>query len=108
MSFGQPPNFSSFKPTPPDRGSFPLDHDKQCYESMKNYLSCLKKNKNETMNCRELAKQHLECRMNNELMKKDDFDNLGFAEDNKNKKKESNKTINEIKGDKDKDEIPSQ
>jgi hypothetical protein len=27
MSFGRPPTFAPFSPTPPDRGSFPLDHE---------------------------------------------------------------------------------
>lgn len=27
MSFGRPPSFTTFSANPPDRGSFPLDHD---------------------------------------------------------------------------------
>ncbi|GAC74211.1 hypothetical protein PANT_10d00071 [Moesziomyces antarcticus T-34] len=27
MSFGRPPTFSDFKVSPPERGSFPLDHE---------------------------------------------------------------------------------
>jgi hypothetical protein len=27
MSFGRPPNISTFSPTPPEKGSFPLDHE---------------------------------------------------------------------------------
>lgn len=30
MSFGRPPTYSTFSVTPPDRGSFPLDHDGKC------------------------------------------------------------------------------
>lgn len=32
MSFGRPQSFSDFTSTPPDRGSFPLDHDGAHFE----------------------------------------------------------------------------
>ncbi|KUI60463.1 Cytochrome c oxidase assembly protein COX19 [Cytospora mali] len=67
------------KPIPPQRGSFPLDHDGECKQAMTQYLSCIKKvkgvNKDE---CRELAKSYLSCRMDRNLMARDDFKNLGF------------------------------
>lgn len=46
---------------------------------MATYLSCIKKVKgvNEDQ-CRELAKSYLACRMDRNLMAKDDFKNLGF------------------------------
>lgn len=46
---------------------------------MATYLSCIKKVKgvNEDQ-CRELAKAYLSCRMDRNLMAKDDFKNLGF------------------------------
>lgn len=46
---------------------------------MATYLSCIKKVKgvNEDQ-CRELAKAYLTCRMDRNLMAKDDFKNLGF------------------------------
>lgn len=46
---------------------------------MATYLSCIKKVKgvNEG-HCRELAKAYLSCRMDRNLMAKDDFKNLGF------------------------------
>ncbi|RDL42106.1 Uncharacterized protein BP5553_02085 [Venustampulla echinocandica] len=70
------------KPTPPERGSFPLDHDGECKDVMMNYLSCIKKVKgtNEA-ECRNLAKSYLSCRMDRNLMAKDEFKNLGFGED---------------------------
>ncbi|TLD05366.1 uncharacterized protein PgNI_09881 [Pyricularia grisea] len=52
------------KPIPPQRGSFPLDHDGECKHVMTSYLACMKKvrgvNENE---CREFAKSYLACRM---------------------------------------------
>ncbi|KAI9660825.1 MAG: Cytochrome c oxidase assembly protein cox19 [Trizodia sp. TS-e1964] len=78
--FGRPPGLISTKPTPPERGSFPLDHDGDCKSVMERYLSCLKREKgiNED-GCRQLAKSYLQCRMDHNLMAKDDFKNLGFA-----------------------------
>lgn len=71
-----------YKPSPPERGSFPLDHDGECKHLMKAYLSCLKKRANEGVNseeCREHAKGYLGCRMEKGLMAKDNWDNLGFG-----------------------------
>ncbi|ROW16129.1 hypothetical protein VPNG_01821 [Cytospora leucostoma] len=67
------------KPIPPQRGSFPLDHDGECTDVMKRYLTCIKKVKGVNENeCRELAKSYLSCRMDRNLMAPDDFKNLGF------------------------------
>ncbi|ROV91801.1 hypothetical protein VSDG_06498 [Cytospora chrysosperma] len=73
------------KPTPPQRGSFPLDHDGECKQAMSQYLSCIKKVKGVNRDeCRELAKTYLACRMDKNLMARDDFKNLGFQDSNKN------------------------
>ncbi|OQO12223.1 hypothetical protein B0A48_02864 [Cryoendolithus antarcticus] len=50
------------KPIPPERGSFPLDHDAECQPIMKKYLACLKS-----------------CRMERNLMAPDSMKNLGFG-----------------------------
>ncbi|KAH6845179.1 hypothetical protein B0I37DRAFT_312648, partial [Chaetomium sp. MPI-CAGE-AT-0009] len=69
----------------PQRGSFPLDHDGkcECKHVMMSYLNCMKKVKG--MNddeCRMLAKSYLGCRMDHNLMARDDFKNLGFKTTN--------------------------
>jgi len=70
------------KPTPPERGSFPLDHDGECKHVMTSYLSCIRKVKGvNDAQCRELAKSYLACRMDRNLMARDDFKNLGFGEE---------------------------
>ncbi|KAI0387303.1 hypothetical protein F5Y04DRAFT_1967 [Hypomontagnella monticulosa] len=52
------------KPVPPQRGSFPLDHDGECKNVMTKYLSCIKKVKGvNDEECRNLAKSYLACRM---------------------------------------------
>ncbi|TVY54174.1 Cytochrome c oxidase assembly protein COX19 [Lachnellula cervina] len=82
-SFGSPGGRQiNSKPTPPERGSFPLDHDGECKDVMMNYLSCIKKVKgtNEA-ECRSIAKTYLSCRMDRNLMAKDEFKNLGFGEE---------------------------
>lgn len=75
MTFGQ----KLFQPTPPDKGSFPLDHDGTCKKVMISYMSCLRKNNNSNTACREEAKDYLQCRMDNNLMAKEDWSKLGFS-----------------------------
>ncbi len=71
-------NFS--KPVPPERGSFPLDYKKICDTQVTEYLECLKLHKNETTKCKESAKKYLLCRMENNLMDKEDLKDLGFKQ----------------------------
>lgn len=76
VTFGQ----KKFIPSPPDKGSFPLDHENICKVSMLKYMVCLQDNKNDNSLCRNEAKDYLECRMNNSLMAKEDWKYLGFEE----------------------------
>ncbi|KAL1958590.1 hypothetical protein VTO42DRAFT_4187 [Malbranchea cinnamomea] len=81
MSFGSPGGRSlNIKPTPPERGSFPLDHDGECKYLISTYLNCLKSagGVNDEQ-CRKLAKGYLSCRMEKNLMAPDDFKNLGLV-----------------------------
>ncbi|KAK1778841.1 hypothetical protein QBC45DRAFT_150498 [Copromyces sp. CBS 386.78] len=80
-TFGSPGPLPTTKPTPPQRGSFPLDHDGECKHVMTTYLACIKRVKGVNEDeCRSLAKAYLACRMEHNLMAKDDFKNLGFKE----------------------------
>ena len=45
------------------------------------YLECLKGEKQQHNKCRELSKDYLQCRMDNELMAKENLDEMGFSED---------------------------
>lgn len=85
MSFGSPGGgAANFKPTPPERGSFPLDHDGECKHLISDYLKCLKLRKGTNdEECRKLAKGYLGCRMEKNLMAPEEFKNLGliFEED---------------------------
>ncbi|KAF9958292.1 Cytochrome c oxidase assembly protein cox19 [Mortierella alpina] len=85
MSFGRPPSFTTFSAPPPDRGSFPLDHDGECSVFMKEYLVCLKENQNNNGKCRHLSKKYLSCRMEKGLMGNDSFKNLGFHDEDQDK-----------------------
>ncbi|EGG15109.1 hypothetical protein DFA_09933 [Cavenderia fasciculata] len=67
-------------PTPPDKGSFPLDHDKECTEAMNAYIQCLASNQNQSRQCAELSKFYLQCRMDKGLMAKDDISTFGYDE----------------------------
>mmetsp|Transcript_22135 Transcript_22135/g.48216 ORF Transcript_22135/g.48216 Transcript_22135/m.48216 type:complete len:114 (+) Transcript_22135:302-643(+) len=76
-------NFSAGKQfvKPPQRGIFPLDHDAECKTKMKEYLECLKEEKNKHHKCRELSKDYLQCRMDHELMAKENLDEMGFSKE---------------------------
>lgn len=74
----------TYKPTPPERGSFPLDHDADCKHLISSYLRCLKTQSRPGTNsdeCRQLAKGYLDCRMTHGLMAKDEWENLGLVFD---------------------------
>lgn len=75
-TFGQ----KIFKPVPPEKGSFPLDHDNVCKELMVKYMKCLVENNREVTHCREETKDYLGCRMDNSLMTKEPWRNLGLNE----------------------------
>ncbi|KAL2353933.1 CHCH domain-containing protein [Cryomyces antarcticus] len=75
------------KPTPPERGSFPLDHGGggggvgECKAIMTQYLRCLRLHRGTNDNeCRIISKEYLQCRMEHNLMAPDEMKNLGYAE----------------------------
>lgn len=74
MTFGQ----KVFTPTAPDKGSFPLDHEGVCKKLMTTYMKCLHLNRSDNSACREQAKEYLGCRMENNLMTKEEWSKLGF------------------------------
>lgn len=55
------------------------------------YMACMAKNNDDNSLCRLQSKDYLECRMNNNLMAKEEWKNLGFRDlvSNENKDKES-------------------
>ena len=70
----------TFKATAPEKGSFPLDHDGECKEFFLKYMICLKRNGSSNAECRPQSKDYLDCRMRNNLMAKEDWSKLGFAD----------------------------
>ncbi|KAK4902014.1 Cytochrome c oxidase assembly protein cox19 [Elasticomyces elasticus] len=69
------------KPSPPERGSFPLDHEAECQPIMKQYLRCLRAHRGiNDDECRQLSKGYLQCRMDRNLMAVDSMRNLGYQE----------------------------
>lgn len=66
---------------PPDKGSFPIDHLSECKKTMIDYLKCLKDYKFEGDKCRDLSKAYLKCRMDNNLMAKEEWKYLGFKDE---------------------------
>mmetsp|Transcript_2106 Transcript_2106/g.2292 ORF Transcript_2106/g.2292 Transcript_2106/m.2292 type:complete len:128 (+) Transcript_2106:2-385(+) len=108
MATGAPGNsFSRWSPTPPERGSFPLDHDGECKQQMMDYLKCMKFTENlNAPNCRVLAKKYLKCRMDNQLMDKSEWDSLGLVNlpndttETPKSQRETNSGISSIQGSK--------
>eukprot|EP00741_Cyanophora_paradoxa_P008622 tig00001355_g8346.t1 len=73
------PAFRGAGPSPPERGSFPLDHLQECAALTKAFLQCLQRNNGVQVRCREEAKKYFQCRMDNGLMAKEEFESLGFG-----------------------------
>ncbi|XP_051176743.1 uncharacterized protein LOC127291587 isoform X2 [Leptopilina boulardi] len=68
-----------FIPVPPEKGSFPLDHEGICKSLMIKYMRCLVDNKNDSGMCRNVTQDYLECRMDNGLMAREEWSKLGFS-----------------------------
>ena len=69
-----------FKPTAPDKGSFPLDHDGECKEFYLKFMVCLSDNNNSNSACRQQSKNYLNCRMEKGLMEKESWRRLGYSD----------------------------
>lgn len=83
---------------PPERGIFMLDHDGECKDNMKVFLNCIKGNNSDHFSCREYSAAYLKCRMDKELMNKEDLNDLGLGEDASYKRGDSNEGEKEKKG----------
>jgi len=69
-----------FTPTPPDKGSFPLDHEGECKQYFLRYMICLGENGSANSACRKESREYLSCRMDKGLMAKEDWKSLGLAD----------------------------
>ncbi|KAM7262050.1 hypothetical protein ACFE04_021127 [Oxalis oulophora] len=69
------------RPVPPEKGVFPLDHLHECDLEKKDYLSCLKSSGHNSQKCKDFSKKYLQCRMQKNLMAKQDMSELGFGKD---------------------------
>lgn len=72
-----------YQPRAPEKGVFPLDHFGECKQISQNYLTCLKENAGDASKCRDLSKLYLQCRMDRNLMAKQDLKELGFDADSR-------------------------
>ncbi|XP_058979764.1 cytochrome c oxidase assembly protein COX19 [Musca domestica] len=84
-------NQSKFIPTAPEKGSFPLDHEGLCKKYYLLYMRCLHQSDDQSAQCRNEAREYLNCRMKNELMEKAEWSKLGF-EDKSERQKEATTT----------------
>ncbi|XP_010917773.1 uncharacterized protein [Elaeis guineensis] len=69
------------KPVPPEKGVFPLDHLHECDLEKKEYIACLKSSGHKSEKCRHFSKKYLECRMERNLMAKQEMSELGFGKE---------------------------
>ncbi|KAJ3685227.1 hypothetical protein LUZ61_014391 [Rhynchospora tenuis] len=69
------------RPVPPEKGIFPLDHLRECDQAKKEYVACLKTSGFKSEKCRHLSKKYLECRMERNLMARQDISELGFGKE---------------------------
>ncbi|KAK1266362.1 hypothetical protein QJS04_geneDACA002696 [Acorus gramineus] len=77
------------RPVPPEKGIFPLDHLHECDLEKKEYISCLKTSGYHSEQCRIFSKKYLECRMERNLMAKQDMSELGFGGERRSEASES-------------------
>ena len=75
-----PPPSRALPPSPPARGSFPLDHGGECKEPMRAFLECMRAHAQEHASCRDRSRDYLQCRMSRDLMAQEDLETMGFAE----------------------------
>lgn len=66
----------------PEKGSFPLDHFKECSDVIEKYLACVQKHEKMPKRCQKIQLEYLNCRMENGLMKKEKMEDLGFTKQN--------------------------
>ncbi|MES1908857.1 MAG: hypothetical protein MHM6MM_001709 [Cercozoa sp. M6MM] len=66
---------------PPVRGSFPLDHLKECSDTVRAIMDCLKQHDNDATLCKDTMKAYLECRQHKGLMSDEDLGKFGFRKD---------------------------
>lgn len=74
---------------PPEKGSFPLDHEGACKKFMLRYMNCLRQNKDDNSACRNQSKDYLACRMENGLMAQESWQKLGYKENDEQVKQQN-------------------
>uniref|UniRef100_A0A8C4NEC9 Cytochrome c oxidase assembly protein COX19 n=1 Tax=Eptatretus burgeri TaxID=7764 RepID=A0A8C4NEC9_EPTBU len=87
MNFGS----KSFKPRPPDKGAFPLDHHGECSAFKDVYMRCLRAKGFDNSACRQQSKDYLQCRMERDLMAQESLEKLGYKDLLENEKEKENK-----------------
>ncbi len=76
---------------PPDKGSFPIDHFKECEDMVQKYLKCINKHELMPKRCQKMQMEYLDCRMQKGLMAQESMENLGFTANNSIEKEDDRK-----------------
>ncbi|CAF1506253.1 unnamed protein product [Rotaria magnacalcarata] len=77
-------------PVKPERGVFPLDHEGECKEKMLKYMLCLTRNDSKPSKCQTESKEYFQCRMDRNLMKKHEWEDLGYFDGREQQTPDSN------------------
>ena len=64
--------------SPPEKGSFPIDHFRECDHEAEAYRKCLMATSGIPKKCKDAAQAYLECRMDKGLMARHSPEELGF------------------------------
>lgn len=58
-----------------------MDHHGVCKPHMREFLACLRAQGDAHAACRDLSKRYLQCRMDSNLMAREDLETMGFSGD---------------------------
>ena len=70
---------SKINTTPPEKGSFPLDHFHECKTFMEKYMACMKRESNTHLACREETKAYVQNVCVRESEKETERDSIVFV-----------------------------
>lgn len=78
------PNFTHTRAgvSAPEKGTFPLDHFRECKSFIDKYLECVNKHESMPKRCQKLQIEYLNCRMDHNLMKRESLEDLGYTKQN--------------------------
>ena len=81
---------------PPEKGAFPLDHGGECKTQATAFMNCLNQHGSRHAPCKSLAKIYFECRMDKNLMAKEDLSTMGFSDNQMSRLDETEANVDQM------------